>query len=207
MQTKTNFAERHIKALKLAKKCAEHGARLRTVAYVTGLPHSQLNQLFFPDRQLAQRGRPPDSPEWYHGTNLLNRTEASIVTSIYRRIRELGFGPAEALVSGYQHYLGVCNNPARISFDRAFDLASHLDGLWIVLTPSFSLATCPVCKCQYVTAVGVLPATNCECPFCKLVSRYRRDPRIQISFPLSPLPDMKAMQSSLLVLSPYMTGN
>lgn len=201
MATNTNHAERHIRALALAKECVALGARIRTVAYVTGLPHGQLTHLFFSDCTLAQRGRAPDSPDWYHSANLINRTEASIFLSIYRRIRELGFGPTEALVAGYRHYLTVCRNHPRIHFDRAFDLASHMDGLWTVRTPSFSLVTCPTCTSQYVTSVSAHPTTNHECPFCKLVKRYRRDPRLQTSFPVNALPDIAAIQSGTFVLS------
>lgn len=201
MATNTSHAERHIHALGLAKECAALGARIRTICYVTGLPHGQLTHMFFADRKSAPRGRPPASPEWYHSANLLNRTEGSIYVSIYRRIRELGFGPAEALVSGYKHYLSVCHAHPRISFDRAFDLASHMDGLWIVRTPSFSLVTCPVCTSQYVTSFSEYPATNHECPFCKLVNRFQKDPRIQMSFPVSALPDMTATQLGGITLS------
>jgi len=203
MATNTTQAERHIRALALAKECAALGARMRTIAYVTGLAHAQLIHLFFADRASAPRGRPPDSPDWYHGANLLNRTEASIFVSIYRRIRELGFAPGEALVAGYKHYLSVCRAHPRISFDRAFDLASHMDGLWIVRTPSFSLVTCPACASQYVTAVSAPPATSHECPFCKLLARYRRDPRIQTSFPVSALPDVSRIQLGIVALSKH----
>lgn len=204
MATDLTHAERHIRALALAKECVALGARIRTVTYVTGLPHGQLTHLFFSDCTLAQRGRAPDSPEWYHSANLINRTEASIFLSVYRRIRELGFGPTEALVASYRHYLTVCRNHPRINFDRAFDLASHMDGLWTVRTSSFSLVTCPICISQYVTSVSAHPTTNHECPFCKLVKRYRRDPRLQTSFPVNALPDITAIQSSVLALSRQM---
>lgn len=193
MGTRLTYAEHHIQALALAKECVALGARIRTVAYLTGLPHGQLTHLFFSERTVAQRGRAPDSPEWYHSANLLNRTDASICVSIYRRIRELGFAPAESLVAGYRHYLAVCHHDPRIRFDRAFDLASHLDGLWTVTTPSFSLAICPVCRSQYLTSVGTSPVTNGECPFCKLVHRYQKDPRIQASFPVNAFPDITTM--------------
>lgn len=204
MATNLSHAERHIHALALAKECVALGARLRTVGYMTGLPHGQLTHLFFSDCTVAQRGRAPDSPDWYHSANLLNRTEASIFVSIYRRIRELGFGPADALVAGYRHYRAVCSHQPRIQFDRAFDLASHLDGLWTVRTPSFSLATCPVCKSQYVTSVGAAPATNHECPFCKLLDRYRRDPRIQTCFPIHTVADVATLQLSAIALAKFL---
>lgn len=194
-------AERHLRALGLARQCAALGARVRTIAVLTGLPNSLLNQLFFADRTAVQRGRAPDSPDWYYTANLINRTEASIFMSIYRRIRELGFDPVAALVSGYRHYLSVCVNTARISFDRAFDLASHLDGIWRVRVPSFSLMTCPACASQFAASLSVLPAAQQDCPFCKLVSRYPHDRRIQASFPACALPDLAALRQDATALS------
>lgn len=202
----TNYAERHIHALGLAKECAALGARIRTIKYVTGLAHAQLAHLFFADRSSAPRGRPPDSPDWYHNANLLNRAEASMFVSIYRRIRELGFGPAEALVGGYKHYRAGCPVSPRISFDRAFDLASHLDGLWIVREPNFSLLTCVTCTSQYVTSIGAQLGSNHECPFCRLVDRYQRDPRVKTSFPERASPDVGSLQFSMIALAKRMNA-
>ena len=192
----TNYVERHIQALAVAMQCAALGARSRTIEYITGLSHGEIGRLFFADRSAAPRGRPPASPEWYHSANLLNRADASIFVSIYRRIRELGFRPGEALVSGYKHYRQVCSAHPRISFDRAFDLASHVDGLWLVRSPNFSVLACPRCKSQYVAAPGGRAVAS-DCPFCKLVKRYERDPRLQASFPVKPLPDVAAMGISV----------
>jgi hypothetical protein len=202
----TSHVERHIHALELAKQCVALGANIRTTNHLTNLTHGQLTDLFFSDNVKPPRGRPPESPDWwYHATNLVNQTEASIFVSIFRRIRELGFGPADALVAGYKHYLSVCHTDPRISFDRAFDLASNMDGLWTVRAPSFSLATCPVCTSQYVTTLSAPSAKPDECPFCKLVTRYRRDPRIQKSFPVTALPDLSTLQLGIAALSKHKT--
>ena len=201
-----NYAERHIRALKLAKECAALGARSRTIEYVTGLSHGEVGRLFFPDRRSTPRGRLPDSPDWYHNANLLSRVEASIFVSVYRRIRMLGFGPAEALVAGYKHYLQVCRVRTRIGFDRAFYFASHIDGLWIVRTQNFSLATCPTCASQYIASIGAKTVTNLECPFCKLIRRYPRDSRIQTSFPVKAMPDVSAMEFGVIALSKRMNA-
>ena len=173
---------------------------------MTGLSHGEIGRLFFSDRASAPQGRAPYSPDWYYNANLLSRAEASIFVSIYRRIRGLGFGPAEALVSGYKHYLQVCSVQPRIGFDRAFDLASHVDGLWIVRAQNFSLITCPTCASQYVTSISAKLVTNDECPFCKLVKRYPRDSRIQTSFPVKALPDVTAMEFGVIALSKRMSA-
>lgn len=184
MKIETKRAERHIQALNLAKECAELGARFRTIVFVTGLTQRTLHDLFFQDGNTTPRGRAPDSPDWYHSANLLNRVEASIVVSLYRRIRNLGFGPPHALTHGYRQYREACDHHPRISFDRAFDLVSHVDGIWLSKVINLSLLSCPACSSHYVAAVGAEPISNRECPFCRLVSRYERDPRIQAAFPV-----------------------
>lgn len=196
----TNYVERHICALGVAMQCAALGARSRTIEYITGLSHGEIGRLFFADRSTAPRGRPPASPEWYHSANLLNRAEASIFVCVYRRMRTLGFRPGEALVSGYRHYRALCSVHPRVTFDRAFDLASHVDGLWLVRTPNFSLVACATCKCQYITAPGSCAVAS-DCPFCKLVRRYACDPRLQASFPGKPVPDVGAMDIGRHALS------
>ena len=92
--------DRQIRALALAQQCAAHGARVRTISRITGMNPRDLLRLLFPERQSVPRGRAPDSPEWYHGANLLYRAEASIVMSIYRRLRTADFSGGEAFL-GY----------------------------------------------------------------------------------------------------------
>lgn len=186
--------ERQLRALQLAKDCAELGARVRTIGHLSGLPPRELLRLLFPDRERVPRGRPPDSPEWYHGANLIYRTEASIVIALYRRLRTGGFPAADALLAAYRHYAGICEAPHRISFDRAFDLAAHTEGQWLTGTRSFSLVACPVCGSEYLAAFGAMPRTNDECPFCKLVQRYATDQRVQGAFPVRPLPDVSGLE-------------
>jgi flagellar transcriptional activator FlhC len=189
--------DRQLRALQLAKDCAALGARVRTIGHLTGLPPRELLRLLFPDREHVPRGRPPDSPEWYHGANLLYRAEASIVVALYRRLRDGGFAAAEALVAAYRHYGSICEAPQRISFDRAFDLAAHTDGLWLTSVQSFSLVACPTCHSEYLAAYGSAPRSNDECPFCKLVQRYGTDQRVQASFPVRPLPDLSGIELGL----------
>ncbi|MBB4730489.1 FlhC family transcriptional regulator [Xanthomonas arboricola] len=182
-------AHRHLHALRLAHTCAELGARVRTIGYLTRLPHRELVRLFFADPQAIPRGRPPDSPEWYHSANVLFRAAASIFAVRYHRLRQGQFPPTEALISSYRHYLRVCEQHPRISFDRAFDLASHLDGIWIADSKSFSIAVCPHCGSEHLVAVGGPHVQSSGCPFCKIIQRFRADPRVQTSFPLPPLAD------------------
>ncbi|MCE4369681.1 FlhC family transcriptional regulator [Xanthomonas hortorum] len=185
----TTPGRRHLRALQLAQACVELGARVRTVSHITRLPRGELRRLFFPDPRSIPRGRPPDSPEWYHTANVLFRAEASIVGVLYRRLRHANLPPGQALVAAYRHYRNLCGPEPRISFDRAFDLASHLDGVWITGVKSFSIAHCPQCHSEHLAAIGGLTQQADGCPFCKVIQRYRSDPRVQTSFPTLPLID------------------
>jgi flagellar transcriptional activator FlhC len=180
--------DRQLRAFNLAKACAALGARVRTIGYLTGLPSRELLRLLFPNRQVVPRGRPPASPEWYYGANLLHRTEASIVVVLHQRLRRAGFAAPEALVGAYHHYQKVCESPLRISFDRAFDLVAHTEGVWLTNSRSFGTASCPECHCDYLAAFGAIARSNHECPFCKLVQRYGADQRVKAAYPTRTLP-------------------
>jgi hypothetical protein len=194
----TRFVERHIRSLSIAKICAELGARVRTICYITGIEHNELVRLLFVDERSAPRGRPPDSPEWYHQANLIEKVEAAMVVAVYCRMCDLGFGPADALVGCFKHYREQCTQPPRISFDRAFDLVCHTQGIWITDRPYLALATCVCCQCQHLTALGERPSVRRACPFCQLVKRYRCDKRVQATFPSRSLPAVESIQFGLL---------
>jgi len=196
MQTK--FVERHIRSLSIAKTCADLGARIRTIVYITGLDHKELVRLFFVDEHSAPRGRPPDSSEWYHQASLIEKVEAAIVVVVYCRMRALGFGPADALVGGFKHYREQCAQTPRISFDRAFDLVCHTHGIWLTDRPHLAVATCPCCKSRYLTGLGEPATQRHACPFCKLIKRYRSDKRVQATFPPRPFPAASSTQFGLL---------
>ena len=193
-------ADRHLRALRLARDCAELGARIRTIHLITGLAPAMVQRLFFPDPLATTRGRPPNSLDWYHSANLIARAESSIFIALYRRLRSTGFAAGEALVSAYRAYCAICRAPQRISFDRAFDLASHTDGIWLAREPVFEVLACPACESQYLSALGTLPGTRGECPFCKLLQRYPADPRLQASFPSGPPLDPAALRQGIMAL-------
>jgi flagellar transcriptional activator FlhC len=192
--------EHHLRAMRLAKDCRDLGARRSTINHVTGLHPRMVQRMLFPDSQEAPRGRAPDSQEWYHGANLLCRAESSIFVSIYRRLRDSGFAAGETLVGAYRHYRSICQCASRISFDRAFDLASHVDGLWLAQAPAFTISTCPDCNSEFVAAIGTVASSSKDCPFCKLVQRYATDRRVQSSFPRRPLGDATAIQIRMMAI-------
>lgn len=175
--------DRRVRALALSRDCAELGARVRTIHHITGIGTRELVRLLFTERSQPPRGRAPDTREWYHAANLLCRTEASVIVSNFRRLREMDIGAGEALVCAYRYYRSVYRAPYRISFDRAFDLASHTEGLWIASVQTFALAECKTCGSEFLDAPGSRVQSSTPCPFCRLVRRVELDPRVRESFP------------------------
>lgn len=190
--------DRHLSAIQRAKQLAALGARLRTIQFVTGIPPRQVQHLFFPNAETIPRGRAPDSAEWYHSANLILRTDACIVGAKYEQLRRQGLLAADALILAYQAYCAVTAEPHRISMDRAFNLVSHLAGIWLVRSPSLSLLTCPDCGCGFLAAVGTVARPGELCPFCKLVQRFQVDHRVQASYPMRPVPDITQLQLNML---------
>lgn len=186
-----------MRALKLAHDCAMLGARVRTIHHLTGLRPRELLYLLFNSLAPPPCGRAPNSREWYHSANLLQRVESSIVISNFQRMRRLGFPAPEALIGAYRYYQSMYRPPPRISFDRAFDLAAHTEGLWIAQEPSFRLVACPRCGGEFLDALGGTETCARPCPFCQLIDRHARDPRLTASFSAPP-PASEAMIAHLM---------
>jgi hypothetical protein len=127
--------DRHLHAMQQAKQLAALGARLKTIHLMTGMPPRQVQSLFFPDAH-DSRGRAPDSAEWYHGANLILRTDACLIGARYRQLRSHGSPPRKP-VFAYRAYPGP-HAPYRISLDRAFNLVSYIDGIWLASAPALS---------------------------------------------------------------------
>jgi len=192
--------DRHLRAIQLAKQLAELGARLKTIHSITGLPPREVQRLFFADPRTIPRGRAPDSTEWYHNANLILRTDACLIGAKYRQLRVQGLTAGEALVFAYRAYQAATLPPYRISLDRAFNLVSYIDGIWLARTPTLSVLTCPRCGCEFIAAIGTVARSGETCPFCKLIERFPLDHRIQASYPAHPAVESIERQQGLLAL-------
>jgi len=170
-----------LQALAVARDCARLGARVRTIHQLTGLSVTELRQLLFTAQHPPPRGRAPDTREWYHGANLLERIEASVLVANFSWLRQVGFHANDALLAAYRGYSALYGAQGSISFDRAFDLAANTAGLWTVASACFQVLPCPCCHRRYLDAVGA-DARADRCPFCRLVARHRRDPRLTAAF-------------------------
>src|SRR6218665_1542066 len=177
-------SERQLRRIALVRECAQLGARQRTIELLTGLTSRQVAAMLDADHFTAPRGRPPNTPDWYHGGTMLDRTEASVFAISYRRLRGLDFEPLRALLGGYPHH-------------RSGGWAGGVGGLGGAGQACSPPAPCADWGCQYLTNAGLPPGSRLDCPFCRLQARYRLDPRVQMCFPTSPLPDPAYLEWAL----------
>lgn len=182
--------------------------------YVTGLPREDVIRLLFngPRSRAQAQGRRPASPDWLSKRNLFASVEASVFACIFRRMRELGVGPPEALVGAYVRYREWFLSAARkgesrdrellgcprLNFDRAFYIVCQLDGIWAFHRPTLSLLVCGGCTSHYVTQLSGVDGNPRQCPFCKLLRAYDREPRYQAWFPPRVNPALEALAPGFL---------
>jgi len=176
----TTALDRRMRTLSLARECARLGARARTIAYVTGLSRAEVLRLVFDENEPSKSGKFPKSVDWLHKCNLFAKVEASAIVATFRRLRELGMLPADALPSAYRQYRRRFPHESRLDFDRAFDLVCHTDGIWAAAQPSMTLHTCAACSSRYLSSLGARRLDGRDCPFCKLLRRYYSDPRVRL---------------------------
>lgn len=158
-------------ALEVARSCIGLGARLRTVTALTGLTPYELSHVYYPGLAPSAKGRAPAGEQWYRSAQRFKQADGCVFASHYARLTRAGFEPVKALITAYRHYARVCGPVPHVSFDRAFDLASRLDGRWHAKQVGLRLALCPTCHCEYLRALD--PALDCACPFCGLAQKTR----------------------------------
>jgi hypothetical protein len=160
---------RRWRAMVLAREAIELGARPAVASAFTGLSRGEVQRLFC-GRSTTGRstGRVPWSAYWYVTAAVFVEIHAAYFHACFRTLRELGYAPAEALVAGYKHYRRHFGHDLRLSFDRAFELCAHVDGLWTTAAPRLMTVVCHSCKANYITPRGDEPVGTGECPFCKV---------------------------------------
>lgn len=179
-----------------------YGARLRTLRNMTGLPTNEITRYFLKDTTLGRCGRHPSSMAWLLSANTFAKVEASYIMSVYQRLLSKGIANAEALITAYQQYR---RNFAEslIDIDRAFDLASHLSGIWAESSPSLEMRSCGTCLAQYITPPHIRKNRQHACPFCEVTDRYRKEGRVRLRYNVASAP----VEPALSVESNPQTGS
>lgn len=158
----------HWRAMALAKEAIELGGRLTVVSAFTGLPRFLLNNLFGdPDAPGTIPGRKPRSAHWYLNRTVVVEIQSAFFYACFRSIRTFGYPPSDALVASYKHYLRHFGHDPRLTFDRAFDLVGHVEGLWTNAPPRLTTTICRRCRAAYLVLCTDEPIGSGGCPFCR----------------------------------------
>jgi len=164
---------RRWRTMALAREAIELGARVSIAAAFTGLPKYEVQRLFCDtETPGVSSGRQPWSAGWYLTESVVVEIQAAYFYACFRQIRELGYPAADALVSGYKNYRRNFGHDPRLSFDRAFELITHVEGLWSTKPPCLMTVVCHACKSTRLMLRADEPVGTGECPFCK-VARTR----------------------------------
>jgi flagellar transcriptional activator FlhC len=162
---------RHWHALQLAKQAVEFGARLSIVTAFTGISKPELERLFCDtERPRTSTGRHPWSPYWFLTNSIVIEIQAAVFYGCFRRIRQLGHPASDALIAAYRNYLRLFSHDPRLSFDRAFELITHIEGIWTEIKPSLMTVACSDCKSAYIMSRREDAVGSGQCPFCKVGS-------------------------------------
>jgi hypothetical protein len=197
----SRYAPREPGALALARRAFAAGARTGTVESLTGLDRWTLRRCFTSAPDGAPKpGKRPDSPDRFvKNASLSTMVDASLAYALYRDHREWWPQPAEALIMSYEHYVRR-RAPCGLSFDRVFYIVCWTDCLWVWTGREaiFRLTTCTLCHCHYLASPATADDHERECPFCKALARYARDPRLRSHFPERRYPEVSAALAGIM---------
>jgi flagellar transcriptional activator FlhC len=128
-----------IRSLETARLCAELGACKRPISWVTGLAPFFILRTLYDDAHPAPTGRPPYQSDYYFRRSHRVQAEASSFAVRYRSLAANGFLPSDSLLAAYKHYLSLTQCPS-FNFDEAFNLVSHLEGIWVAMSATLQLS-------------------------------------------------------------------
>ena len=197
----SRYARHEPAALALARRALAAGARTSTVESLTGLDRWTLRRCFTCAPHGAPKpGKRPDSPDRFvKNASLSTMVDASLAYALYRDHREWWPPPAEALVTSYEHYARR-RAPCGLSFDRVFYVVCWTECLWVWTGREaiFRFTTCTLCHCHYLASPATVDDHERECPFCKALARYARDPRLRSHFPERRYPEISGALACIM---------
>lgn len=173
------YGDQHWVTLNWARLALNLGARRGVVERITGIRHSELMRLFCnsTDHRKSPGGF-PCSAEWYIKANLITVVHATDFYATFDKLRKAGNPPAEALIKAFEKYAKKYHHDRRLTFDRAFHLITHVDGLWATGQPELQAFPCDRCGSIYVAARWKVARTFEECPMCRLAKKYVSSVRV-----------------------------
>ncbi len=187
-------AEEGIELQRLAIELLQYHARISTVLTVTGLDRAVVKKL---QSHLTIRptGRTPYNLSLGRRQALFT-IQTAYALSCFDLIRQSSdVSPGRALSLSYCLYLQRFQSPLAaeahchvfpspkfrqpdVTIDMLFTLAGFTYGIW-GFTKSMELVTCPKCSSRFPSPPVTPEAASEECPFCRVATRYTRDPRVR----------------------------
>ena len=166
-----------LRALETARQCVMLGARLRTIAHITGLTPGYILRAVYCERYPAPIGRPQYSEDFFFKTTRRLQAEACFLATHYRRLTSEGFRQADALIAAFRHHRAT-QPESTLGFDQAFFLISRLDGIWAATKSGLSFVECLNCRSPYLAPHG-MPQRD-SCPVCRTDWRLKSRARARV---------------------------
>lgn len=164
-----------IARVRLLQDLARLGASPKVAAVLTDSPRVALfrPRSIGPTVTAACLARPLPLQRWSTSLPVASRVQLAVFAAAYRKALEHDATAVQAVCAAVATMRSACCQLGKpISFDRCFEVAALLDGIWGVPSPGLQLATCGKCGSQYLQSRHESRAQ--PCPFCLLESRHHR---------------------------------
>jgi hypothetical protein len=175
-----NALQVHLHALHIGLSAARLGARVSSIATMTGLSTNKIKQSIFAVGlgRSAPNGSKLLAASTLHKSNLFFRFESSVLATQFERACQLGLQASEGFVAAYRRYCECIPKPI-ITFDQGLELVRAAGIAWNPDRALLQLAPCSACQARYLALPGAIPKVEGSCPFCTLETRIWSDPRIR----------------------------
>ena len=120
----------------------------------------------------AYLSRPMPLAKWSAKTEVTHRVQYAVFASHFRRLVRLDLTLTEAMCAAFETTRRACRDyPKPVTFDRCFEIAALLDGIWGVQAQQLELLQCAACGSHYLLSKAESHPGGC--PFCLLIRRHR----------------------------------
>lgn len=167
--------DRDISRARLRRALSAQGASSKVIAVLTNDPrvHGFGSARNIRTITSARLVRPLSLRRWSSYIEVTHRVQYSVLAVTFRRLIAAGMDPPDSLRAAFIHVQGLCQHfPHPVVFDRCFEVAALLEGLWGVPAPQLQLTECSKCRAQHL--ISSTDSGKANCPFCTLVSRHRK---------------------------------
>jgi hypothetical protein len=158
--------EQRIQAIRMQEELERLGASQRHVQILAGSP-ADGDGAWCAGR--TGLGKEIPLERWSRQVKTIDRAVFAALACTYRRVSDGGCTVEQAFVSAFRHVSSLPGPaPARLRFDRAFNVIAALEGQWGAQR-GLELVECP--RCHSLHLVSLLETEPAHCPFCQVARR------------------------------------